>query len=85
VEAEAEASTDSSHYQLEFVLVRAVAVVETMIMVLFPDSRAEPEEGSFLSLLTPSPTAEQSVQTVAVVLPRQIKEERVEAVRAAVF
>jgi hypothetical protein len=54
-------------------------------MVLFPDSLADREEGSFLLLLTPSPTAEPSVQTVAVVSPRQIEGERVAAAQAGVF
>jgi hypothetical protein len=62
----------------------AVAV-EITTMVPFPDGRVEPEEGLFLSLLTLFPIAEPSAQTVAVVPPRQIEEERAEVAQAGVF
>jgi hypothetical protein len=81
----AEDNTDSSRYQHEFVLVQAVAVVETMTMVLFPDSRAETGEASFLSLLTLFPTAEPLVQMVAMAFQLQVETGPVEVVQEAVF
>jgi hypothetical protein len=76
-------STVTFHYQQEFVSARAVAAVEITTVVPLLGSRVEPEEGSFLLPLTPSPTSEQSVQTVRMAPPLRTEGERAEAAQAA--
>lgn len=64
----------------------AAAEIMTILFPMeHPVNRVEPEEGSFLSLLTPFPTVEPSVQTGAMALPLLTEEEQAAAVQAAVF